>query len=398
MDSLLTAVRERVTPSDAEVQSMHRLSQRLLRDVRKTAPGEVEPLLVGSVAKGTWLPGADLDLFLRFPPGTDLAVEGLTLARRLLPEGVELYAQHPYLRGEIDSTEIDVVPCLAVADGASPESAVDRTPFHTAWVRERITPTSAGEVRLAKRFLQGVGAYGAAAAVGGFSGYLVEILVLRYGGFRAWLELLAGWQPPVELGVVPGAPATAVTLPDPVDSARNVAAGVTRRTLGLAVLAARAFLANPGERYFFPPHWTPATEGCTTTLRLPPTDEPVERALPRLQRHGRRLARLLEPFGVLGWHASVGTCPALVFETATRARPVVELHRGPEPWGPGALEFLAHHPTARLGAERLEVARRVRHRTVAEVMRTVLPEAEIVETLPEEVEPIPALPWLARTP
>lgn len=398
MNSLLTAVRERVTPSDAEVRRMRRLSRRLLRRAREAAPGEVEPLLVGSVAKGTWLPGADIDIFLRFPPGTDLAVEGLTLARRVLPEGVELYAQHPYLRGEIDGTEVDVVPCLAVADGASPESAVDRTPFHTAWVRERITPTPAGEIRLAKRFLQGVGAYGAAAAVGGFSGYLVEILVLRYGGFQAWLELLAGWQPPVGLGAVPSAPAAAVTLPDPVDPARNVAAGVTPRTLGLAVLAARAFLADPGERYFFPPHLTPATVGCTTTLLLPPTDEPVERGLPRLQRHGRRLARLLEPFGVLGWHASVGARPALVFETATRARPAVELHSGPEPWGPGALEFLAHHPTARLGAERLEVARRVRHRTVAEVVRTVLPEVDIVEGLTEGVEPIPALPWLIQTP
>ncbi|SVD30413.1 uncharacterized protein METZ01_LOCUS383267, partial [marine metagenome] len=60
-------------------------------------------------------------------------------ARKILPDGRELYAQHPYLRGEIDGIGIDVVPCYAIDDSAHPISAVDRTPFHTKWVKQNIS-------------------------------------------------------------------------------------------------------------------------------------------------------------------------------------------------------------------------------------------------------------------
>ena len=37
--------------------------------------------------------------------------------------------------------------------------------------------------RFFKEFLKAIGAYGANSAIGGFSGYLVEILCIKYGGF-----------------------------------------------------------------------------------------------------------------------------------------------------------------------------------------------------------------------
>ena len=52
------------------------------------------------------------------------------------------------------------------------------------------------EVRLLKRFMKMVGTYGSEFKVGGFSGYLCELMIIRYGSF---LKVLKGvfdhWKP-----------------------------------------------------------------------------------------------------------------------------------------------------------------------------------------------------------
>ena len=47
------------------------------------------------------------------------------------------------------------------------------------------------EVRLLKRFLKSVGIYGAQIAKGGLSGYVTEILILKYGTFVSTLQSIA---------------------------------------------------------------------------------------------------------------------------------------------------------------------------------------------------------------
>ena len=54
-------------------------------------------------------------------------------------------------------------------------------------------------------------------------------------------------------------------LPDPVDKGRNVAAGVTLRGLGLAVLAAKAFRNKPSIDFFFPKKKDRVAQGYVTT-------------------------------------------------------------------------------------------------------------------------------------
>ncbi len=48
-----------------------------------------------------------------------------------------------------------------------------------------------GEVRLLKKFMKGIGVYGAEIKTGGFSGYLCELFVLHYGSFVKTLEAFA---------------------------------------------------------------------------------------------------------------------------------------------------------------------------------------------------------------
>ena len=43
-------------------------------------------------------------------------------------------------------------------------------------------------MRLLKKFLKSVGVYGAEIATSGFSGYVTEILILKYGSFESVLQ------------------------------------------------------------------------------------------------------------------------------------------------------------------------------------------------------------------
>ena len=390
MQELLEEALATLVPSDAEQAAVTALCDSLLARARKAAPDGVEPLLVGSVAKGTWLPGADIDLFLRFPEGADLKAEGLALARAVLPDGEELYAQHPYLRGSVEGHSVDAVPCFAISDPSQPASAVDRTVFHTAWVHENLTDAQRDGVRVAKRFLAVAGAYGAAAAVGGFSGYLVEVLVHRAGDFPAFVEEVAGWRPPVTLGTVPGAPEAEITLPDPVDPGRNVAAGVMRDGLARAVLAARRFLAEPTADAFVVGAAERKPLGCVTTVVLPHPGGVEETALPHIQRQGRKLVRALEPFGVLGSHCSLGNEGFIVLETAAVELPERQLHRGPAAWDAGAFEFLAAYPQAPLRDGRFWALKPPLHPDIASAVQALLPKARVVEGLVDGAEPLPA--------
>ncbi len=391
MTEILQEVLKRVRPGEKELARIGQLSQRLLDGA--SGDSNFNPLIVGSVAKGTFLKGADIDLFLKFKSGTDLKKEGLKAARKILPDGKELYAQHPYLRGEIDGVGLDVVPCYAIDNPANPISAVDRTPFHTEWVRQNIDGME-DQIRLTKQFLKGAGAYGAGAAIGGFSGYLVEILCIEYQGFENLLGEIAGWRPPVKLGVVEGAPDSPIMLPDPVDKGRNVAAGVTHRGLGAAVLASKAFIDEPSLDFFFPKKIERSAKGHVTTVIIPHPGGNEETALPWLQKQGRKIYKAIAEFEPIAWNANLGDRGFIVLETSTVELPRIVPHKGPAPWDSGAMEFLKKYPDAVLSGERLGVGKPPRHSRIEDVILELVPDAEVKSGLEKGAEPVQRVPWL----
>src|SRR2546427_17728 len=111
------------------------------------------------------------------------------------------------------------------------------------------------QVRLLKAFCDGVGVYGAEAKVQGFSGYLCELLVLRYGTFRGVLEAASRWRrgEVIELDTRPARSfPEPLVLIDPIDAERNVASAVGEESLGTFLHAAKAFLKRPRVEFFFP--------------------------------------------------------------------------------------------------------------------------------------------------
>mgnify|MGYP006276241941 FL=1 len=275
LETLLASVSERVTPDAAERERLRDVADELTARAEEAIaalPVEADTVQVGSSARSTWLAGdRDIDLFVRFPTGLDreeLEQYGLDVGHHVLPDGHEEYAEHPYVKGEYDGFEVDLVPCYAVDSAQEIRSAVDRTPFHDAFLQARYTPELADGARLLKRFLKGIGVYGSDLRTEGFSGYLVELLILEYGGFVPLVEAAAEWHPPVAFdlrrddddgpAVVRPEEAAAATFDDPLvaidptDPGRNVAAVLSAANLARFQHYCRELLAEPRGELFFP--------------------------------------------------------------------------------------------------------------------------------------------------
>lgn len=258
-----SAVSARIAPTPAFLERVGLVRTELVERVTAVAAERriplVRALVAGSAARGTFLTDRlDIDLFLLFPP--DLPKErlrelGLELGRSVLESPETRYAEHPYLRGRFGGFAIDAVPGFAVADPSRPLSPVDRTPYHQEYLAARETPALVAEVRLAKQFFRALGVYGSEARTEGVSGYLVELLVLRFGSFRELLRAARAWRIPARLAEPGREPPrlpdeVALILADPVDPNRNVASALSRRNLATFVLAAAAYLDAPTERWF----------------------------------------------------------------------------------------------------------------------------------------------------
>lgn len=263
LESVLSTVEKRVTPDAAERARFEQIAEEL-RERTRAALAELDVdgdvVLVGSTARGTWLSGdRDIDMFVRLPAEldrTELVQHGLTIGHEVLPEGREEYAEHPYVKGTYEGFDVDLVPCYDVADAEHIQSAVDRTPFHSQYLEENLDDELARDVRFAKRFLKGIGAYGSDLRTRGFSGYLTELLVCEYDGFVPLIEAAAEWQPPVKLDPEDHGQETfddSLVVIDPTDPERNVAAVLSAENVARFQHYCRELLAEPRVELFFPP-------------------------------------------------------------------------------------------------------------------------------------------------
>ncbi|MBN1538970.1 MAG: CCA tRNA nucleotidyltransferase [Candidatus Thermoplasmatota archaeon] len=292
---LKRTVLEAVSPTSGERSRIQKVAEELIERVRSVAEemglSDIEPTLAGSVAKGTMGKDPDLDIFVVFPEGTPLDIlesRGLEIGLRILEEPRKKYTQHPYITGRFEGFHCDIVPCLSIPKGSKVRTAVDRTPHHTRYINSRMQQEQKEEVLLLKSFLQGIGAYGAEDPVQGCSGYLTELLILRFGDLEGVLRFLSGIAPsgsapggceevnethfsPAKAGIIlfedppladeaPFKPdrytrmfgMNPLVVVDPVDARRNVASPISTQTLSYMSRAASKMIDAPHTGFFHP--------------------------------------------------------------------------------------------------------------------------------------------------
>ena len=284
LEKVFSEVLRRVTPSESERKKVLELAEKLTEKVGQETEKQkidAEVRVEGSVAKNTWLrDDPEIDVFMRLPttvPREAFGTVCLEIAKKAT-EGyrqIERFAEHPYLEAIVDGVYVNIVPCYRVKRGEW-ISSTDRTPFHTDYVKSLLDEKLEAEVRLLKRFMKGVDVYGAEIKVGGFSGYLCELLVLNYVSFVDVLWAAANWKEKTVIDYEKYYKTEAdaekifeepLVVVDPVDKGRNVAAAVRKDRLNEFIDASRAFLKSPDLKFFYPPE-TEALKPTELTNRI----------------------------------------------------------------------------------------------------------------------------------
>jgi tRNA nucleotidyltransferase (CCA-adding enzyme) len=265
LDKVIEEAVRLVEPSEEEKRRVEALASMILRKVSKVASeSELKPTIVlgGSYAKGTWLKGeADIDVFVKFPKDLDkeeFERHGLDIALKSMRDYTPIlrYAEHPYVEAFVDGVRANVVPCYDVKKGDW-RSAADRSPYHTEFMINALDDNLKRGVRLLKKFMKGVEVYGAEIETQGFSGYVCEVLSLKYGSFLSTLKSASRWAErefisleKVSEEIKDVFPQASIIILDPVDYRRNLGTAISKRRLSEFVLASRLFLEKPSLNYF----------------------------------------------------------------------------------------------------------------------------------------------------
>ncbi len=274
MSQVLEQARRITIPTKQEEERTGQLAEFLLRQVSNEAskyPQVVSVELGGSYAKGTWLRNQmDFDIFVKLKNDIDEKTFeeigkkiGFDSMKKFRPK--LRYSEHPYVEAEIKGTKVNVVPCYNVEIGQW-KSAADRSSFHTRFILETFDEVKKNEVRLLKKFLKGIGIYGAEIAKEGFGGYVAEVLVHNYGSFLGVLEAVSNFTQGQVIGNPTKKFETVLVLVDPIDSNRNLGTAISAQNVARFILAARVFLKKQSLAFFVGKKRNPNKKNLKNTL------------------------------------------------------------------------------------------------------------------------------------
>lgn len=262
IDEVTRMISESSTPPKSRQNELEKISKEIQKEIMNFNDKRILKVIVGgSFAKGTWLENdTDIDFFVMIEPTVErneFEELGKSVGFHALKKYSPYlrYSEHPYVEGKVNGIRINVVPCYKVQVNKW-KSAADRSPFHTIFMETKLNEFLKSEVRVLKKFLKSIGIYGSQISVSGFSGYVTEVLILKYGSFRNVLQTFAELTPNYIVSLDSPDQSliekfrSPITIIDPIDSNRNLGAAISAECLAKFVLASRLFLKAPSTKFF----------------------------------------------------------------------------------------------------------------------------------------------------
>jgi len=223
-------------------------------------------VLGGSIAKGTFLKDDyDCDIFVKF--NLSYKKEDISnLLEKILktfPGLSRIHGSRDYFQFSMKDIMFEVIPVLDIKKAKYSVNITDCSPLHVKWVRDNLRKNSdlADEIRLAKAFCKTCNIYGAESYLRGFSGHVLDILVIYYNGFIPLLKNAIKWKEQevidfnnyykgCALERLNKSKLSPLIVIDPIQPERNAAAVLSNKNFLLFKKSAKNFLKKPSKRFF----------------------------------------------------------------------------------------------------------------------------------------------------
>ncbi|MEM0140249.1 MAG: CCA tRNA nucleotidyltransferase [Ferroplasma sp.] len=338
-------------PDDAERAKLSHIADDVLeaiRDICRTEKINAKAVEVGSVSKHTNLKCSDIDIFITFSReySTEfIEKKGLEIGHRILKNGFEKYAEHPYVSGTIDSVKIDIVPAYMIEEGQHIISTVDRTPLHTKYVNEHADKDKLHDILLLKAFMKSINVYGSEIFTSGFSGYLCEVLIIHYNSFNGFIKHMSGLKGKL---IVPENYDDAsryrepVIIIDPVDSTRNAGAAVSEENLSKLKLACKIYLAGDYSLLTGNGKIAINRKNNIKIFLMPKPDIIDDIIYPQAVRFKNKIWNIFKNFDFLPISSEIymGKEIQILIEYERESMPAIKIHQGPPVYSNEAIKFI----------------------------------------------------------
>ncbi len=260
--NVLNKVKRAVTPNSDEIKQVSGFLKTL--DMHKSNMLiDAEIMLGGSVGKGTFLKNDfDCDIFVRY--GKQYPNEKLSdLTEQILKKFTKphrIHGSRDYFQIKDSGIDYEIIPVYRIEKAKDAENITDTSPMHVAWVKKHLKLKSklADEIRITKKFFKANDLYGAESYIMGFSGHVIDIMVIYYGGFIELLNASIEWKESSVIDieshykgkdVVKSLNKSKINSPliiiDPIQKNRNAAAALSADNFHLLQKTAKVFLTNP---------------------------------------------------------------------------------------------------------------------------------------------------------
>lgn len=244
-----------ITPAKEEYSKLNEIVSKIKNKI-KIKKAVVE--LGGSGSKNTWSKGNhDIDLYVKFGLNEYKNKDISSILKKELKRHFKpmiLHGSRDYFQIIMENYTVEIIPIMNIKHPREALNLTDISPFHCDYVKKH---DKSKEIRLAKAFCRTNKCYGAESYIGGFSGYVLEILVIHYGSFVKLLKGASKWESRMFIGnrtdienLNISKKMGPLVLIDPVDKNRNAAAALSYEKYNDFINACKKFLKNPKKDFF----------------------------------------------------------------------------------------------------------------------------------------------------
>ncbi len=264
MEVIFQKILKKIKPTEKDEKDLDIRISRTLATLKKSLEKnkiKAELFVGGSVAKGTYLKNdRDVDLFLRFPPGTE-DISNLALKACSVFEPTIMHGSRDYFSFKNQYLNFELIPVYAIKTAMEAKNIMDNSPLHVAYIREHLLRHD--DVRLLKYLCKMNNLYGAESYMSAFSGYVLELLIAHYGSFQTLIKEAVNWEEGEIIDPskhyknkeslrerISKSKLTSLILIDPVQKDRNAATSLSKESFNRFKKLCRQVLAKPSTELF----------------------------------------------------------------------------------------------------------------------------------------------------
>jgi tRNA nucleotidyltransferase (CCA-adding enzyme) len=220
----------------------------------------------GSFSKGTYLKGNfDVDIFVRFKDKLDYSNTLEDKIREFCKnEKIEyerVHGSRDYFQLTYNKIFFEIVPVKYVTKSLDVENVTDMSPLHVFWAKDKLNQKLKDDILLAKQFCKANKIYGAESYINGFSGHVIDILIINYNGFENLLKEASNWSDRTIIDIEhthknvlksmnKAKLISPLIIVDPIDKNRNASAALSHENYEKFIDVCKDFLKSPSESFF----------------------------------------------------------------------------------------------------------------------------------------------------